>query len=499
MKKYILCIGLLLQFHVNAQLECDPLAPASMVGATQLGDGSPGSVTTNMIQDALDLGGAIQFNVGSSPVQIDLTETLLVTKGSSIDGGGLVTLSGQNALPIIRIENPDNIGFSFNIQNISLENGFTATESGAAIYKPVSGDHLLIDLNVYNVNFENNHAIQLSQDFGGGAIYAFGLNDINISHSTFYNNSGSNGGAIYSFISNDLTITDSSIDSNMATGTGGNPGNGGNGGAIGVDGLDRIVNVCRTQITNNSANTLAGGIYAVMYDSTSETNLTDVLVKNNVNLHTSNGSGGAYFQDGSINIKRSSFIGNQARSSAGLNLIGQMEAEITNSTFYGNIASESLGGAMNVQDSVVLTIRHSTIVGNQALFAAGISVPSPNQITMYNSILANNIGDNEHNQWNIRNEVSGSDNLQYPQNRPNSQAETPATPDVMWAEPLLSLPAMNGGFTPTMATNGLSPGVNQASVAQSTAQDQRLLDRYLSPDLGAYELQADLIFADGFN
>ncbi len=484
--------------QLSAQVDCDVTPARSLSGATILGNGTPGSVSTAMIQTALNAGGVIRFNLGANPAQINLTATLSVTKQAVIDGGGLVTLSGQNQRRLLLIENPQNLVYTFTVQNTALNNGFTASESGAAIFKPSGGPWQAVSLEVINSQFENNHAIQVEQDGGGGAIYAIGMDEVLISHSLFENNSGSNGGAFYSLGSDVIRITDSVFDGNVATGNSGNPGNGGNAGAIGVDGALRTINICRTEIINNEANAFGVGFFSVMYDQNSLTAFTDVTFENNINSQNFGLAGGAYIQGGPFIINRSSFIENSARGAGGLFFGPNANGEMVNSTVYGNVATNTLGGGLSIDGSADVTL----IVNNHApcdvCFAGGLHVGGSNQTTMYNSILADNTGGNVFNPWNILNPIAGSDNLQFPQQRPNGQFDVQATANTLWADPLLSNPNANGGFTATMATTTNSPGINQALVNQSTPQDQRLVNRYQTADYGAYEWQPDLIFTDGF-
>lgn len=492
----------LISSQIDAQLDCSVTPERSLAGAVVLGNGTPGSVTTTMIQNALDTGGVIRFNLGASPSQINLTSTLVINKQVVIDGGGLVTLSGENQHRIFLIENPQNLNFTFTVQNLSLINGFSALESGAAIFKPSGGPWQAVSLEVVNSHFENNHAIQVEQDGGGGAIYAIGMDEVLISHATFVGNSGSNGGALYSLGSDVIRITDSVFDGNQATGNSGNPGNGGNAGAIGVDGAARTINVCRSRIVNNEANAFGVGFFSVMYDQNSLTAFTDVSFENNINSQDFGLAGGAYIQGGPFIINRSSFIDNQARGAGGLFFGPNANGEVVNSTVYGNVATNTLGGGMSIDGTAAVILRHVTIADNHApcgvCFAGGISIGGDNQTTMYNSILANNTGGNLFNPWNILNPISGSGNLQFPQQRPNGQNEVQVTTNVLWADPLLSSPGANGGYTPSMASTNNSPGINLAVANQSTTQDQRSIDRYLSADYGAYEWWPNLIFEDGF-
>ncbi len=503
MKKILLMlVGWTVWSVADAQVDCVVTPERSVAGATVLGNGTPGSVDTAMIQNALDTGGPIRFDLGASPVQINLTAGLTVTKDTVIDGGGTVTLSGQNQRRIFLIENPNNVEYPLTVQNMSLINGRTTTGSGAAIFKPSGGPWQAVSLEVVNSHFSGNHAIQLEQDGGGGAINAIGMKEVLISDSTVVNNSGSNGGAVYSLGSDVIRITDSVFDGNAATGTGGNPGNGGNAGAIGVDGAERTINICRSDIINNTAKAFGVGFFTVMYDQQSFSGLTEVLFENNINALDFGLAGGAYIQGGPFVIDRSSFIQNQARGAGAIYLGPNANGEVVNSTVFGNIATNTLGGGMFIENSAFVTLRHLTIMNNQApcavCFAGGISISSPNLTSMYNSILANNTGGNAFNPWNILSPVTGSNNVQFPQQRPNGQPEVPATAGLIWGNPAASPPAYLGGATPTMAIAAGAPGVDQALPSESTPADQRGKPRYMAADIGAYEIEADLIFADSF-
>ncbi len=489
--------------------ECDVLNPVNTSGSIVLGNGTANSVNAADIQSALDSGGAITFDLGPNPSVIDLTTTLFVTRDVVIDGGDLVTLNGMNQHRIFQIENPNNNDYTFTLQNIQLINGNSGasgdlSNSGGAIFKPSGGPWQAVNLQVVNVTFDNNHAVQVHQDGGGGAIYVVGMNDVFISGSHFFQNSGSNGGAFYSLGSKNIKITDSQFDNNHATGNNGNPGNGGNAGAIGVDGAERSISICRSQIINNTANAFGTGFFSVMYDQDSLSAFVDTTFENNINAGDLGLGGGAYLQGGPFIIQRSSFIANQAPGAGGLFFGPNANGTFINSTIYGNIATQSLAGGMAIDSSAILDMNHLTIVGNEALcpvcFAAGISLSQNNSVTMSNTILANNVGGNEFNPWNIRFSVSdGGGNIQFPELRPNGQAEPPATASVIWADPLLSDPTDNGSYTPTMALNANSPAIDVANNDNTTASDQRGVSRYMGSDIGAYEVAGpDIIFKSGF-
>lgn len=95
--------------------------------------------------------------------------------------------------------------------------------------------------------------------------------------------------------------------------------------------------------------------------------------------------------------------------------------------------------------------------------------------------------------------VGGSNNLQWPQTRPGSnQSEPQVTAGAVFANAQLLAATMNGGLTETMALPGASPAVDAGTSNGSSLLDQRGLPRLGTVDIGAYELQANIIFKDGF-
>lgn len=489
--------------HAQTIPSCDAIEATPVDQAFILGNGTPGSINTNQLQQAIDQGGLIYLDQGSAPSVIEIENTLVVNRAVTIDGGGLVTLDGQDSRRLFLLENTNNLNYRFQLQNLTLEHGATPNGSGAAVYKPVGGPWQAVSVALINTQFRQNRAIVSAQDDGGGAIYGTGLDQLLISHSQFSDNQGSNGGAIYSLGSRQVIITDSTFTGNRATGTQGNPGNGGNGGAIGVDGGERQVQICRSQMIDNQANAFGAGFFTVMYDTQSYTGFHDTLFSGNRNPGSFGFAGGAYVQGGPFEIRRSSFIANEANGVGALFLGPNSQGQVLNSSFYNNTARTSLGGAIAIDGSAEVHLVHSTIAFNHApgpvAFAGGIQVPANNQVTMSNTLLAHNTGGNEFNPWNILNPVQdGGGNLQFPQFRPNGMEDIAATTNVLWADPELETAANNGGFTPTLALSASSPAIDQAHGAVSTTQDQRGEPRIRTPDIGAYEFTSDRIFSNGF-
>lgn len=437
----------------SAQANFDCVAPPTpiLVNPVVLGNGSPGSVTTAQLQAALDAGGAIRLAIGNSTLVVG--SELRVTRATVLDAGG-ATLSGGNARRVLRVDNPSNATYTFDLVNATIANGSTPTGSGAGLWKPTGGPWQAVTIRVFHSRFSNNRA----------------------------------------------------------TGTGGNPGNGGNAGAFGIDGADRFVNLCRTRILGNTANAYGGGVFTTVYDTTSFTRILDSTIADNTSSGSSNAhTGGVYLQGGPFSIRNSTFAGNSAAGYGGLSIFDHQtgtliraSGDITSSTFHGNIARSGLGGAMNLQGSGGIVLQNLTIAGNRALcdvcFAAGIANGNGLPITLRNTIFADNTAGNPWNPWAILHPVAGSNNLQWPQFRPvSNQAEAAVTPGSQFADAGLGALGMHGGPTATMPIGAASPARDAGTATGATATDQRGLPRVGAVDVGAYEWQPDLLFANGFD
>ncbi len=494
----------------NAQPVFNCVAPAvpALSNPVVLGNGNAGSVSTSVLQSALDAGGSIRLDIGASTLSV--ASELHISRATRLDAGG-ATLSGGNARRVFRVDNPNNQIYAFELINATVANGSTPSGSGAGLWKPSGGPWQAVAIRIFNSHFTGNHAITTAQDDGGGGIYAVGASELVLVNTTLNANTGANGGAIYSLGSRRVDLFDSVLSGNAATGTGGNPGNGGNAGAIGIDGANRDVNLCRVRLLGNQSNAYGAGLFTTVYDTTSFTRIVDSTVQGNNSVGTSNAhTGGVYLQGGPFSISGSTFRDNQAAGYGGLSIFDHQTStlirasgEISNSTFVGNIARTGLGGAMNLQGSGGLILQNLTIANNVAqcdvCFGAGISNGAGLDITMRNTVFQNNTAGNAYNPWAMLHPVNGSNNLQWPQIRPvSNQSETPVTAGAVFANAQLLGAAMNGGLTATMALPSGSPAINTGTSTGAPMTDQRGMSRNAQVDIGSYELQADAIFIDGF-
>ena len=153
------------------EFDCTAPTPPGVSGAVVLGNGSPGSVSTAAIQQALDAGGPIRIDAGAGTILVDAT--LQVTRDAILDLGGS-TLSGGNARRVIEMSNPANLFYTFVMQHGAITGGSTPAESGAGLYKATGGPWQAVTLRIFDIDFSDNHAIAVAQDDGGGAIYVVG-------------------------------------------------------------------------------------------------------------------------------------------------------------------------------------------------------------------------------------------------------------------------------------------------------------------------------------
>lgn len=505
---------------VHAQSFCEAVTADSIAGATVLGNGTPGSVTTAQTQAALDAGGAIVINQGAAPSTIVVTQTLVASRATVLDGGGLVTLSGGDARRILSIVNPNPAAnaplFTVTLQNINFSDARTTMGRGAAIYKQHGAEFAhKVSLKLVNCRFSGNDAPLdgTSQDDGGGAFYGELLNRIDVGNCVFENNTGSNGGALYSLGSLRLNIVDSVFQGNRAIGTGGNPGNGGNAGALGVDGATRLVDVCRTRFVDNQCNAHGAGFFSVMYDQQSRSRFEDVEFRGNLQISSDRHTGGAYLQDGPWAMERVSFIDNEAQGFGGLFVAGNAPGTIHNGTFSENTARTGLGGAMALPSGVPISIVNTTIANNTAgAFAAGIAINMPNQLRLTNTVFANNVGGNVFVDWAMNNPASldGGGNMQWPQvrisGRTNGGPEEAVTATAQFADALLpALSADHGGLVATLALPENSPARDTGVATIGgiggavPVTDARGQPRDGPVDRGSYEFQdPGRIFDDSF-
>jgi len=269
---------------------------------TVVGTGTAESCSFQALAEAFHGGGIITFNCGAEPVTIELTETLEVNnkgpKEITIDGGGLVSLSGggkhriiyQNVcLERLGWATSDCWGQDFprlNLQNLTFANGFTDDEEGGGALHVAGGR-----LKIVNCRFFHNVSAYAGPDEGGGALRVTQIQaePVYIVSSTFggagdLGNAAANGGAISGLFAN-YSIYNSKFVNNSTTACCGNPTTsgtgGGSGGAIYMDGMLLKLELHNVEVTDNMCKAHGSGIFFVSNDHQGVLTIADSLFRNN--------------------------------------------------------------------------------------------------------------------------------------------------------------------------------------------------------------------------
>ena len=275
---------------------------------TVIGDGTPESCTCDAVVEAVAQGGKIVFNCGDAPYTIVMDRPAKVFNNSNpdvvIDGGGLITLSGNGTTRILYMNtcDPDQVWTTnhcqnqdhprLTVQNITFANGNSTSETeydgGGAIW--VRGGRF----KAVNSRFFNNICSATGPDVGGGALRVFSQfnnEPVYLTNCTFggaegYGNVGSNGGALSS-IGVSWTIINSLFSYNKAIGNGGNPAisgtpGGGSGGAIYNDGNTMSLSIYGSVMEFNEVNAYGSSIFFVSNDHSGTIYIEDSTIRNNI-------------------------------------------------------------------------------------------------------------------------------------------------------------------------------------------------------------------------
>jgi hypothetical protein len=254
-----------------------------------VGHGTAASCTSAAVVAAVRAGGIIRFSCGSAPVTIRMNATAKVVNTSPevvLDGGGLVTLSGEGTRRILYLDTcdpaqkwttshcQDQATPKLTVQNISFTQGNSTGQrfdggGGGAIFD--RGGRLRI----VNATFTDNRCDAVGPDLGGAAVRALSQYQnlpVYVVNSRFSGGVCSNGGALSSIGVSWTVLNDRFVD-NRASGHGANPAQsgtpgGGSGGAIYNDGDLMKLSIAGSLFTGNHANEGGGAIFFVSDDRT---------------------------------------------------------------------------------------------------------------------------------------------------------------------------------------------------------------------------------------
>jgi hypothetical protein len=282
-----------------------------------VGHGTPAGCTSAAVVAAVKRGGTIRFSCGPKRVTIVMRATAKVVNTSPqvlLDGGGLVTLSGQGRRRVLYMDTCDQaqVYTTPHCQDQSsprllVENlAFTDGNSTGADFDGGGGGAIFDRggrLQIVNSTFTGNRCERNGPDIGGGAVRALSQSrnlPVYVVKSRFTDNVCSNGGALSS-IGVSWTVQGSTFSGNRAIGIGANPAQagtpgGGSGGAIYNDGDQMTLSITGSVFTDNHATEGGGAIFFVSDDRTGTMVIRHSTLERNPNLrfHTA-GLPGIFF------------------------------------------------------------------------------------------------------------------------------------------------------------------------------------------------------------
>lgn len=468
-----------------------------------VGDGTPQSCTHTALSAAIVQGGLVSFNCGPVPHTIPISATITISSNTTIDGGGLITLDGQQTRRIFIV----NSGVTLNLQNVTLTGGRVASGNGGAISN--AGTLIMV-----NCTLQNSQA---PAGWGGG-IYSSG--SLTLINSQLLNNSTGSGVYAGGALSNSYgsALLDGVLVQGNSSGYGGGINSVGpltirnsvinNNSALSAVGggltLGGTISITNTHITNNQAVQGGGGINAT---SQAYMTIEDSRVAYNQTTSTSlgQGRGGGILNDGELTLRRVTLESNYAQYGGGLYDLGDYTM-IFDSTFASNTAYYSAGGIakyttlMNVFNSTFSSnqvlgfnaggaifinygdtgLTHVTFSDNQAYYGGALATQDATWTTILQGVVFNNsTGGN----CDIHSTLSYSG-----VNLADDTTCFTASPIHVIADPLLGALADNGGATYTHLPEDGSPVID-AGGDICPAYDQRGVARPMDAgcDLGAVE------------
>lgn len=320
-----------------------------------VGTGTPASCTEGALSLAVAATGVITFRCGPAPVTIELSAPLVFSKwDTTLDGAGVVTLSGRGATRVLRVLS----GASVELSGLTITRG--AAEVDGAGLRNDGGTVVL-----RNVTFSRNVAGGAA---GGGAI-SNASGSVTIENSRFSgNSSGCHGGAIV----NQGPTGVASLKVVQSTFTDNRTLSACHGGAIYSIGLTQsaIVTIEDSTFTGNAA---SGGDGGAIYSRGGTVTIGGSTFTGNA----AENAGAFYNVVGIATITRSLFVGNRSVAAAGqgrggailnggLGSFGESAVTIVNSTFWGNSAGQ--GAALcnvSVNGTAAVSVAHSTLGGGK--------------------------------------------------------------------------------------------------------------------------------------
>lgn len=306
-------------------------------------------------------GGTLDFDCGTATIVL-ASELPEITHDTVIDGADKITLSGNSAVRLFRVNKTG----ALTLKNIVVQNGYGGVGVGGAI---INNGLLTVEHATLRYNYTPKE---------GGAIAAY--NTVAIHNSTFLHNIASSGGAIYAdagAANFKITISNSQFLENSAASDK-------FGGAINAFAQ---LNIQGSKFENNRAG--GGGAIYLNY-LYAKSGIADSTFNKNYSTGTAqNANGGALWMTAGapVTIERTTFSENKAQTGGALAVTTSSELEISSSTFEKNEAAN--GGALYNANKALVS--QSTFYSNKGSNGAGIH--NLGSLLLFNSTFSENYGD----------------------------------------------------------------------------------------------------------
>jgi hypothetical protein len=289
---------------VSALAWIGPTSSDAGASTRVIGHGTARSCTSSAVVAAVRAGGRISFSCGHEPVTIRMGATAKVLNSRRqvvLDGGGLVTLSGEGRRRILYMDtcDPAQVFTTSHCQDqatprLVVENlGFAHGNSTGDDFDGGGGGAIFARggrLRIVSSTFVANRCERNGPDIGGGAVRVlsqYHALPVEVVGSRFTDNVCSNGGALSS-IGVSWNVVRSRFVGNRAIGHGANPSRpgtpgGGSGGAIYNDGNHFTLTITASHLTANHAAEGGGAIFFVSNDRTGTLAIKDSVLQRNRN------------------------------------------------------------------------------------------------------------------------------------------------------------------------------------------------------------------------
>ena len=308
-----------------------------------------------------------------------LTARNVTFSGNIADNrGGAVYAANSNANYITRFNN---------FEGCNFKNNRAATGGALSVYAGSKDfDHGGIAM-VTDCKFTGNMADSLSSKTAasyGGAIYMERHASLIMKGSVLKQNiARTEGGAIYAGGGSTLEITDSSFNQNSIMDYGKH------GGAISIHSV--TLDLTATNFTGNTAYLQAGALYisyASALDRNSEVTITGGTFKNNT---STKGLGGAIYatrhavteEKQILRVSGTDFTGNTAPEGGAMCFSGSSSAYMTDTTFSKNQSTEGIGGAI-YNASGIIELDTASFTENAAIGSGGAIAQEGGNVVLYN-------------------------------------------------------------------------------------------------------------------